>query len=53
MQMSWHKKAVTQQPVTVGQYCTCGDVTGTVEDINLGTIAVLEKAGARIAEPPR
>lgn len=25
----------TQQPVTVGQFCTCGDVTGTVEEINL------------------
>jgi MscS family membrane protein len=25
----------TQQPVTVGQFCTCGDITGTVEEINL------------------
>jgi MscS family membrane protein len=25
----------TQQPVTVGQLCTCGDITGTVEEISL------------------
>jgi len=30
----------TQQPVTVGQYCTCGDVTGTVEEINLRTTRI-------------
>jgi MscS family membrane protein len=30
----------TQQPVTVGQYCTCGDVTGTVEEISLRTTRI-------------
>ena len=30
----------TQQPVTVGQFCTCGDVTGTVEEINLRTTRI-------------
>ena len=30
----------TQQPVTVGQFCTCGDVTGTVEEINLRTTLI-------------
>lgn len=30
----------TQQPVTVGQYCTSGNVTGTVEEINLRTTRI-------------
>jgi MscS family membrane protein len=30
----------TQQPVRVGQFCTCGDVTGTVEEINLRTTRI-------------
>ena len=30
----------TQQPVTVGQFCTCGDITGTVEEINLRTTRI-------------
>ena len=30
----------TQQPVTVGQYCTAGNVTGTVEEINLRTTRI-------------
>lgn len=30
----------TQQPVTVGQFCTCGTVTGTVEAINLRTTRI-------------
>ena len=25
----------TQQPVSVGQFCTCGDITGTIDEINL------------------
>jgi len=30
----------TQQPVTVGQLCTSGNVTGTIEEINLRTTRV-------------
>ncbi len=30
----------TQQQVTVGQFCTCGDVTGTVEEISLRTTRI-------------
>jgi len=30
----------TQQQVTVGQFCTCGDVTGTVEEITLRTTRI-------------
>ncbi len=30
----------TQQPVSVGQFCTSGNVTGTVEEINLRTTRV-------------
>lgn len=30
----------TQQQVTVGQYCTSGDITGTVEEINLRTTRI-------------
>jgi len=25
----------TQQPVSLGQFCTCGDITGTIDEINL------------------
>jgi len=30
----------TQQPVTVGQMCVCGDTTGTVEEISLRTTRI-------------
>lgn len=30
----------TQQPVSVGQLCTCGNVTGTVEEISLRTTRI-------------
>jgi MscS family membrane protein len=30
----------TQQPVSIGQLCTCGDVTGTVEEISLRTTRI-------------
>ena len=30
----------TQQPVTVGQFCTSGDVSGTIEEINLRSTRV-------------
>ena len=30
----------TQQPVSVGQFCTSGNVTGTVEEINLRTTRI-------------
>ena len=30
----------TQQPVTVGQFCTCGNVSGTVEEISLRTTRI-------------
>lgn len=30
----------TQQPVSVGQFCSCGSVTGTVEEINLRTTRI-------------
>ena len=41
----------TQQPVTVGQYCTCGDVTGTVEEINLRTTRIRKISNTVVVIP--
>ena len=41
----------TQQPVTVGQFCTCGDVTGTVEEINLRTTRIRTLANTVVVIP--
>ena len=41
----------TQQPVTVGQFCTCGDTTGTVEEINLRTTRIRTLANTVVVIP--
>ena len=41
----------TQQPVTVGQFCTCGDVTGTVEEISLRTTRIRTVANSVVIVP--
>ncbi len=41
----------TQQPVTVGQFCTCGDITGTVEEISLRTTRIRTVADSVVIVP--
>ena len=40
-----------QQPVTVGQFCTCGDVTGTIEEIRLRSTRIRKLDDSLVAIP--
>jgi len=41
----------TQQPVTVGQMCICGDITGTVEEISLRTTRIRTVSNTVVVVP--
>jgi len=41
----------TQQPVTVGQMCVCGDITGTVEEISLRTTRIRTVSNTVVVVP--
>lgn len=40
-----------QQPVTVGQFCTCGDITGTIEEIRMRSTRIRKLDDSLVAVP--